>query len=346
MRYGASPSNAFEWLALKLGKVPRPILDTIVPVLQARALMAAAQHGVLEAIAKGARSSRDLASELGLDAECVTLVLRVVQSMGYVAPRDDRWALTPAGARYFGKGAVESYDAFVRYGPAQYRMIDRLDDVLRTGRGIDFHQTHTPDEWEAYQRAMLDHARGFAWFVAEHLPVPEGARACLDIAGAHGLVGAELCRRHPPMRSIVLDRAEALATARGVAESGGWADVVSFREADLLEADFGSDFDVVLLCNVLHHFDAPANARTLTRARGAMKPGAVVGIFEIEPPELHAAPEASADAFALYFRITSTSTCFRGRDYLEWLSSAGFRDARVVRSVKMPSRMLVYARNA
>jgi SAM-dependent methyltransferase len=192
---------------------------------------------------------------------------------------------------------------------------------------------------------MLDNARGFAWFVADHLPVPEGARTCLDIAGAHGLVGAELCRRHPPMRSTVLDRAEALATARNIAQTGGWGDVVSFREADLVEGDFGSDLDVVLLCNILHHFDAPANARTLLRVRRAMNPGAVVGIFEIEPPEPHAAPDASADAFALYFRITSTSTCFRGRDYVDWLSAAGLRDPRIVRSVKMPSRMLVYARN-
>lgn len=345
MRYGATPSNAFEWLALTLGKVPLPILDTTVPLLQARALMAAAEHGVLDALAKVARSSEELARELRLDAECVGLVLRVVQSMGYVALQGERWVLTSRGARHFGKGAVESYDAFVRYGPAQYRMIDRIDDVLRTGKGIDFHGTHTEEEWTAYQHAMLDHARGFAWFVSENLPVPEGARTCLDVAGAHGLVGAELCRKYPPMRSTVLDRAEALATARAIAEAGGWSEIVTFREANLLEDDFGTELDVVLLCNILHHFDASTNALTLARVRRAMRPAGVVGIFDIEPPSPRAPPDASADAFALYFRITSTSTCFRGDDYVEWLSETGFRDIKVVRSVKMPSRLLVHARN-
>ncbi|HXX66289.1 MAG TPA: methyltransferase [Polyangiaceae bacterium] len=345
MRYGASPSNLLEWLAFALGQVPLPVLDTIVPLLQARALMAAAEHGVLDAIAERARTSADLGLELGLDAECVGLVLRVLQAMGYVAGDDGSWTLTSTGARHFGKGAAQSFDAFVRYGPAQYRMIDRIDDVLRTGKGIDFHDHHTPQEWTAYQRAMLDNARGFAWFVRDHLPVPGGAKSCLDIAGAHGMVGAELCRKHPPMRATVLDRPEALATARSIAEAGGWTDVVTFREGNLLHDDFGADVDVVLLCNVLHHFDASTNALTLTRVRRAMKPGAVVGIFDIEPPEPHAAPDASADALALYFRITSTSTCFRGRDFVEWLSAAGFHDARIVRSVKMPSRVLVHARN-
>lgn len=346
MRYKASPSNALEWLALTLGRVPLPVLDTIVPLLQARALMAAVQHGVLDAIAEGERSSEELGRELGLDAECVGLVLRVVQALGYVAVDRGRWALTSTGARHFGKRAVHSYDAFVRYGPAQYRMIDRIDDVLRTGRGLDFHEKHTREEWNAYQRAMLDNAQDFAWFVRDHLPVPAGARSCLDIAGAHGLVGAELCRKHPPLRSTVLDRREALEIARGIADAGGWADVVTFREGDLLDDDFGGEVDVVLLCNVLHHFDGSTNALTLARVRRAMRPGAVVGIFDIEPPEPDAPPDAAADALALYFRIISTSTCFRARDCVQWLSAAGFRDPKVVRSVKMPSRMLVHARNA
>jgi SAM-dependent methyltransferase len=344
MRYGVSPSNLLEWVGLRLGKVPVPILDTILPLVQARALTAAVHYGALDAIAESALSNDDLAKKLGVDADCLRLVMRVLQSMGYVGLNDGRWALSRMGARYFGKRAVESYDAFVRYGPAQWTMIDQLEAVLRTGAGIDFHDRHTPEEWTAYQHAMLDNARAFAWFVTEHLPVPPGARQCLDVAGAHGFIGAQLCRSHPPLHSTVLDRAEALRTARPIAEKGGWTDVVSFREGNLLNDDFGSDIDVVLLCNVLHHFPAPTNVETLRRLRKATKQGGIVGIFDIEPPESSAAPEAAADAFALYFRITSTSTCFRGRDYVEWLQAAGFREPKVVRNVKMRSRMLVHAR--
>ena len=71
--------------------------------------------------------------------------------------------------------------------------------------------------------------------------------------------------------------------------------------------------------------------------------GGSVGIFDIEVPADSAGPEAAADAFALYFRITSTSSCFRDRDCESWLSQAGFRAPRTIRSVKMPSRMLVVA---
>ena len=77
--------------------------------------------------------------------------------------------------------------------------------------------------------------------------------------------------------------------------------------------------------------------------RRALVKGGTVGIFDIETPADTSAADAAGDVFALYFRVTSTSSCFRGDDYVRWLGDAGFSDAKVVRSVKMPSRMLVVA---
>ncbi len=74
-----------------------------------------------------------------------------------------------------------------------------------------------------------------------------------------------------------------------------------------------------------------------------MTKGATAAVFEIETPRADAAPDAAGDAFALYFRITSTSTCFRADDYIRWLGDAGFTNARAVRSVRLPSRVLVLA---
>jgi hypothetical protein len=47
---------------------------------------------------------------------------------------------------------------------------------------------------------------------------------------------------------------------------------------------------------------------------------------------------------ALFFRITSDSACFSGDDYVGWLDAAGFSRPRVVRTIRLPSRLLVVAR--
>ena len=343
MRYGMKPVSPVEWLALRLHKVPLPVVDTLVPLVQTRALIAANNAGVLRQLASRPATAVELASALSIDAECLSMVLRMLDSMGYVQRSGSTWSLTDLGRRHFGPQASENYDAFVEYGVSQWSFVERLDEVLRTGTGIDFHNHQSDAEWVAYQRAMFENAKGFTWFVVENTPVPAGATSCLDVAGSHGYVGAMLCETHPPMRSTVLDRPEALATARRLAEHEPWGRLVAHREGDLLTSDFGSGYDVVLLANILHHFSPEDKVRILRKARESLKPGGTVSIFEIEAPRADQPAEAAGDALALYFRITSTSACYRGEEYVSWLSEAGFQSPRVVRSFRMPSRMLIVA---
>jgi len=100
---------------------------------------------------------------------------------------------------------------------------------------------------------------------------------------------------------------------------------------------------VVILANILHHFSPEVNREILSRARRALKPGGSLGIFDIEAPRPEAPPEAAGDAAALFFRITSNSACFSGADYITWLRQTGFSKPRAVRSVLLPSRLLVVA---
>jgi SAM-dependent methyltransferase len=344
MRYGVIPTSPLEIVAAALNKIPYPILDVLVGPIQAWALVVASDLEVLGILAAERLTAAELATRAKCDEECLRLVLRVVRTMGYVALARNRYHLTAMGRRHFGAAAAEPYAAFARYGPSQWRMLEHLGAVVRSGQGIDFHAHQTPEEWRLYQAAMLENAKGFGWFVAERMPVPRGAVECIDIAGSHGYVSAALCRRHHGLRATVIERAEALEPARQLAIEAGHADLVRFREGDLLVDKFGTDVDVALLSNILHHFPAETNRDVLRRVHAALRPGGTIGVFDIETPSATSRREAAADALALYFRLTSTSTCFRAQDYLTWLADAGFAVPKVIRSVKLPSRMLITAR--
>jgi len=340
MRYGAAPNNLLEWLALKLDKAPLPVLDTCLAPMQARALIAAVRCGALATLAQRGLTTHALAQACQVDAECLQLVLRVVRAMGYVEQVGAGWQLSRQGELFFGTDAPQPSSAYVAFGDAQWRMMGALDEVLRTGLGIDFHATQSAADWQDYQRAMIENARSFAWFIADRVPVARGATRCLDLAGAHGLVGAELCRRHPGLHSTVFDRAEALTTALPLAQEHGYHELVSFRVGDLTRDALPPDQDVVLLCNIVHHLSEAENVAILQRVHGCLNARGTVAIFDIETPEDAAPAEAAGDAFALYFRLTSSSRCVRGADYASWLTRAGFH-TRIVRSIKLPSRVLV-----
>jgi hypothetical protein len=319
------------------------MLDVLVAPVQARALIAAARASVFKALGEKPLSTSELAGKLALDESCLDLVLRLLASMGYVKRRASLWSLTRLGLKHFGPDAKNPFGDFVAFGAPQWEWISQLDDVLKTGRGVEIHRTLEGSEWNLYQRAMAEGARDFAAFVAKELPVRPGARVCLDVAGSHGLVGAALSRAHPGLRSVVLERAEAIPEAARLASELGIADIVSFRACDLLKDEYGEGADVVILANILHHFSPSVNREILGRAKRALKQGGSIGIFDIEAPGKGAPPEAAGDAAALFFRITSNSACFAGDDYVSWLAGAGFAKQRAVRSVLLPSRLLVVA---
>jgi 2-polyprenyl-3-methyl-5-hydroxy-6-metoxy-1,4-benzoquinol methylase len=239
-------------------------------------------------------------------------------------------------------GDMEMF-GYILWNYEQWEMVAGLDEAVRRGRGLDFHtRLKDPEAWGNYQRGMLELARLEADVVARKVPVPRGARSLLDVAGSHGLFGAAICRKHPPLRSTVLELPEAVAGARSLAASEGIDDIVEHREGCLLQGNWGTGYDVVLLFNVLHHFLPEQIVDVLGHARSALRQKGVVAVWELERP-LSGSKVTAGDAAALYFAVTSTGGAYHADEYTAWLRAAGFDSIRVARGRLTPGKRLVSA---
>lgn len=345
MKYGVIPTTLTERLALLSGKVPVPMIDALFGPLKTRAIMAAVRLGVFEAMRDGEHTPAALAATLHLDPDTLELLLRGLVVCDYVRQRPgDRFALSSLGRRSMIDGAPMEFVGFMRFNYRQWEFIEHLEDLVRTGRGVDFHETMTDaDSWRDYQRAMLERARFDAPIVASRVPVRKGATNLLDVAGSHGLFGAAICRRHPPMRSTVIDLPQAVSHARALASAEKIDDVVTHREGDLFASDLGSNHDVVLLLNILHHFTEDRILSILDRVRTAMRGDGTVAVWEIEAPK-RGSRATSGDGVALFFRLASTAGAYHGDQYAEWMRRSGFDRVAVVRPSMSPGNVLVTAR--
>jgi SAM-dependent methyltransferase len=257
--------------------------------------------------------------------------------------RADRYGLSPLSRRTVIRGGAQESFGFLRFNYVQWELLDHLEDLLRTGRGLDVHgRMDDGQDWRNYQRAMLEIARSHAPILARHVPVRRGARLLVDLGGSHGLLGAAICRKHPPLRSRVLELPAAVEPARHLAREEHIEDVVEHVAGDVGSGELGAGADVILIANVLHHFSPAENVDLLRRARRALLPGGTLAVWEIERRPGRPA-ELGRDASALYFRLTSGSRCFSAADYLGWLESAGFAPPRSFRSPLAPLHLLVHA---
>jgi hypothetical protein len=343
MRYGFIPTRFIERVAAALRKIPFPVVDTMIPTMQTRALMSAVKLGAFDALAAGALTAAECAARCSLDPVTLKLTLRVLVSMGYIAEEggggEPRFGLTRLARETLLPGGMELGD-YVRFNFHQWRLVEELDPVLQSGKAGEFHQTvDDPEFWRDYQNAMRVLAHTEAPFLARAIPVPPGATRLLDVAGSHGLLGAALCRAHPGLKSTVLDLPAALPHARAAAEREGITDVVEHRAGDLLTDDFGSGWDAALYSNIAHHFAFATNVGVLQRLRAALKPGAPLALWDFElPPD--GRREGAADTMALYFRVISTAECYSAAQYAAMLRAAGFSRIEQKREPVQPVMLL------
>jgi len=346
MKYGVIPTNLAECFALWSGKMPVPALDVIFTLMKARSVMAGVSLGLFETLKDGPLTPAEVAGRCRLDAECTELLLRALAGVGYLEQLEDRYSLTELSRHTLVSGAKHHLSGYIRWNYTQWEMVERLEELVRTGQGIDFHQKMDDSgKWADYQRAMLDVARFQTSVIADKVPVKPGARRLLDLAGSHGLIGAAICRLHPPMTSEVMDLPEAIEPARALAREEQIDDIVSHRPGDLLRDDYGRDYDVVLSANILHHFQEAENLEVLRRVHDSLTEAGTVAIWEIEAPD-KMAQASEADSATLFFRLTSNARCYSGGEYADWLRQTGFEQVQALRPMFSPGYVLVTGRKA
>lgn len=78
--------------------------------------------------------------------------------------------------------------------------------------------------------------------------------------------------------------------------------LVEHRAGDLMTDDLGSGWDVVLLSNILHHFQEESILAILSRAHAALAADGSIAIWEIERPGRDAKP-SEGDGVALWLIV-------------------------------------------
>jgi hypothetical protein len=346
MRYGIEPQGAAERLALWLGLAPLPVIDVLLPLLQARCIMAAVKYGIFERLRSEPHTAAALAAALQLDHEVLALLLRVLASSRYLKLRHGRYELTRVARATLLRGSARELCSYVELNYAQWSLIEGLEPALCSGKSADFHAQlpAASPTWALYQRAMLELARPIADVLARHVPVPSGAERMLDLGGGHGLFGAAICQAHPPLTSTVIDLEPALPEARRLARANGIAHLVTHRAGDVTECQLEASTQVVLLSNLLHHLKSKEQTSLLARVVSALTPGGTIAIWEPEAPSPTAAPELAGDASALYFRLTSAAPPLDASSLNGHLRGLGFEQLTLVRPLTARGWFLLHAR--
>lgn len=337
MKLTISPDNLLERVAKWTLLAPLPLADTNISFINARIIMEAVHLGVFEALKDKSKTLEEIAGATQLNAHALRSFLGALTSAEYLKYNNGKFEVTPVVRKWLLKDSRQSlYDQLI-FSDIMWDWMTEMRSFLRTGKGLQYHETFTAQQWDHYQKGMFAVAKATSAEVGKKTPVPAGATHMLDIGGSHGLYSAEICKRHSGLKSVILDLPPAVEKAKPILATLNMGDTITYKPGNALEEDLGERmYDLVFMANLVHHFTHEQNVALCRKIYKALKPGGYIIIQEFLRPESPKAADQVASVLDVFFALTSTSGTWSLKEILSWQQMAGFSPKKIVRFLAIP----------
>jgi SAM-dependent methyltransferase len=293
---------------------PERFFNAVNAYQQTAALKAAIELEIFTAIAEGNTTAAAIAKRSGAAERGVRILCDFLTILGFLAKDGSKYALAPDAALFLDKrspayvgGAIEFLlTPHIREGH------ELLTEAVRRGGTAMGQGTLEPEnpDWVKFAKAMMPLMYMPAQLMAAELRKGGEAHKVLDIAAGHGIFGIAVAKQNPRAQIYGADWKNVLEVASKNAHAMGVGDRYHLIPGSAFESDFGGGYDLVLVPNFLHHFDAPTCTSFLRKVHGALVPGGRAAIVEFVPnPDRVTPPSAAA------FSMTMLSSTPSGDAY-------------------------------
>jgi ubiquinone/menaquinone biosynthesis C-methylase UbiE len=308
--------------------------QTVNAFQRTAAIKAAVELDVFTGIAEGKSSAAELAARCGAAERGVRILCDALAVMGFLVKGErGRYALTPDSAAFLDRRSPAYAGGIVEFllAPPLVDAFAAATDAARKG-GTALAGAGTVDDanpvWVKFARAMAPVMAMPAELLAR-LVNGESTKPLrvLDVAAGHGLFGLAFAKVNPGARVVALDWPAVVEVAKQNAQAAGVADRFETIAGNAFEVEFGGPYDVVLLTNILHHFDPPTCETLLKKVRGCLAEGGRAVTLEFVPDEDRAGPPES-----VMFALTMLATTPSGDAYTFAELERMFRNAGFSRS--------------
>lgn len=312
---------------------PQLFFDTINGYHKTGALKAAIELNLFTTIGNTPSTVAEIAAKCQCPERGIRILCDYLTLIGFLTKDDSRYALTPDSATFLDRKSPAYLGGSIDFLLTS-ELTEAFTDLSRTIRNGRLHTsergTTAPDHpiWIEFARKMgpmmYATANGAAALVKLD---PSRDTHILDISASHGVYGITFAQKNPRAHLAALDWEAVLAVTEENARAAGLANRFSKIVGNAFTADLGTDYDVVLVPNFLHHFSIADCTRFLRRVHAALRSGGQVVIVEFVPNEDRVTPPGAAGFAMVMLGTTPEGDAYTFAEYRSMLSDAGFGGA-------------------
>jgi precorrin-6B methylase 2 len=326
------------------------LLQSIMGYQRTATLRAAVELGVFEAIADGAVTAPELAKRCETAERGMRILCDALTAHGFLRKDGGRYALDPEIAPFLDSRSPAGIVRGVQFmaSPTIWQAFGDLAAAVRKGGSVLGAENATAPEnpiWVHFARSMAPMATMSGQILANMLDAAAGKPwKVLDVAAGHGMFGISIATVNPNARITALDWKSVLSVAEENAREAGVADRVRMLPGDAFSVDWGTGYDLVLLTNILHHFDEAGCEALLAKAHKGLVPGGRAVVLEFVPDDARTNPPEAATFAAVMLAMTPSGDAYTFREYERMCRKVGFGKVELRSMAPSPQQMVVATR--
>jgi len=301
----------------------RDILDLAMAFQRSRVLLTAYELDLFTALGAERRSAAEVARAIAAEPRATDRLMHALCTLGLLETQGDRFANTPAAARFLVRGAPE-YMAGLLHSVHLWNSWGTLTPAVRRGGSVLAAPVGERDEaWLAAFIAAMhwrgqQHARG----VVGRLEL-SGVSRVLDVGGGSGVYAMAFAQAKAGLSAVVLDLPQVIGLTQRYIREEGLGERVTTVAGDYLTDDLGDGFDLVFLSAIIHSNSPEENRALIRKSAAALNPGGQLVVQDFIVDEDRTGPP-----FAVLFALNMLVGTAAGDTYTEsevraWMAAAG-----------------------
>ena len=322
-----------------------PAYEAMQAYQKTAALTAAIKLDIITLIGGGDATSDALAEKTASSSRGIRILCDFLTVMGLLSKLDGVYSVTEPGRRYLDRSSPAWIGSAIDFFAApEMRSLVLDDPVSYVRRGGSVGLAHlAPDHpiWLRYAKAATPIARVTAKRAAAQLTTgPNPPTRVLDVAAGHGFYGIELAKASPGAVVTAVDWPSVIKFASANAKVAGVGERYHVVAGNAFEVEWGQNYDLVILANILHYLSPEECATILRKVKSSLSPRGEACAIEFVPDEDRVSPPMQAMFAFLMLATSPGGDAHTLSDYIEIAKAAGFRGA-AARSLRPTPQTLV-----
>src|SRR6266513_5740189 len=221
-------------------------------------ISAGVSNKVFDSLEHGEKTSEEIAEETGASARALRILMNALVGLNLLKKnRQGKYSLTPESAAFLLSKNPGTHAGF--FGTITPQIISRwlrLSDIVREGRpAVAINQeTEGTEFFSQLVERIIPMSYPPAQKLGDHLKLAKtkNEMRVLDLAAGSGIWGIALAQKSTRVRVTAVDWAGMIPTTKRITQKFGVGDRFNYVEGDMLEANFGSGYDIATLGHILH----------------------------------------------------------------------------------------------